>query len=753
VDRRPAPALLPAACLLAGIAVAFHLSRPAVLPALALVGGGLAWGRRGGLLVAWAACGLLVPVVRGTLPAAGAALDPERPVEAMGEVAGSWRHYPGFSSAPLAVARLRQGRRLAFEPREVFLSLPAGESTPPPGTVLRARGYLSRSDGYWNRLPVPPGPWRLRVKSRRLWRAERPPGPLSRLSEGLRHPLEEVLAAAGPGHPGAALARALVLGDASGVPVAWSQGLRRCGLAHLLAVSGLHVGLVAGAALLLTLGLRRSLRLAAALGAIVVYLLLVGPRPALLRASVMATLTVAALLVERPPSGANSLALAAGLLALQRPAAVEDLGFQLTVAASAGLLLLAPAFEARWALLPAWLRRPLAASVAAQVAVLPWALPAFHLLVPLGPLYNLVAMPWTALCLVTALAWTALALVAPPAALAAMPVLDALAAPFGWPAAVRGTVPLALPLAVGGLAAAGLALVAAHALLRPRRLLALPLALLLLLHCPERAAEQPGVAMALLDVGQGDAILLRDGAHAILVDGGGWEHGDFGGRVLLPALLGEGLRNLDAVVVTHGDRDHCGGLLDLLAYLPVPEVWTPPTLPPTGCGGELARTPGTRRRILWAGERARVGRWRLRALHPRAGDAGRGNGSSLVLAAEAFGRRVLLTGDLDARGEARLLRGEAPWLSCDVLKVAHHGSRTSSSPLFLAAAHPRWGLISVGRHNPYHHPSPEVLGRLRQRGIAVLRTDRDGMVEVAIDPDGTLRVDLPGLGAAAGGAP
>jgi len=265
------------------------------------------------------------------------------------------------------------------------------------------------------------------------------------------------------------------------------------------------------------------------------------------------------------------------------------------------------------------------------------------------------------------------------------------------------------------------------------------------------AGRRPaGVEVVMLDVGQGDSILLRDGSQAVLVDGGGWRHGDLGGRVLLPALLGEGVDRLAAMVVTHPDRDHCGGLVDLASYLPVGEVWTADGFQAAPCVVELARSALSGRpaalRSLATGPPARssaaVGRWRLRVLHPAAEGglarrlraAAGGNDHSLVVAATALGRRVLLTGDVEAAAERQVVRrwnGAPELLRADVLKVAHHGSASSSTAAFLAAVQPRLALVSVGRHNPYHHPSPRVVDRFTRRGVRLLRSDRHGFVRLA----------------------
>ncbi|HEX6203199.1 MAG TPA: ComEC/Rec2 family competence protein, partial [Thermoanaerobaculia bacterium] len=806
--------------------------------AVGVAAGGVAWRGRAGLALAAAAVGMLAAVVAA--PAGvPAGIDAERPVAAVGRVVDHWRVDGDEASVRFRLSRVRQGLAVARTALEVRLVLPAMDGLPRPGTELRVKGALRRSPGFANTIAAPPGPWRLRVKSRRLVETLAPPGPVAALSARWRGRVEAAMAAAvaaadgvggGPagdgevaagereesaappaksaGH-GASLARALVLADPSELPETWRRGLRRSGLAHLLAVSGLHVGLVAGTVLLAGAFLPWRLRLVLALPAIGGYLLLAGPRPALLRAAAMGGLAAVSLLAARVPVGANALAVAVGAMVLARPALLDDLGFRLTVTATAGILLLAPALTRRWAgdgrdgrdpagtgrsggaaaglgtasaatsepsrrraeaPHPARRRRearrlagrgflrlrrllapPLATTVAAQLASLPVAAPAFHLLSWTAPLTNLVAVPWTALALAACLLWTAVALVDPATAGALLPALDLLAAPFGWPALGPpgrwGTLALAAPPVVALLVAA---LLAAW-LPAPRCRLPFLAAALVLLPALRWGDEGPrrhaGVETVFLDVGQGDATLLRDGPRALLVDGGGWPSGDLGGRVLVPALVGEGLARLDAVLLTHPDRDHCRGLVDLASYLPIGELWLARGLPRDGCAGELAAAvagQGGAVREVEAGERRTVGRWRLDVLHPAApeGEDGLGaapaadNDDSVVVLAAAAGWRLLLPGDVEAPAERRLLAARRDLLAADLLKLAHHGSKSSTTPAFLAAVAPRLAVASAGHRNPYGHPAELVLHRLRQRGVPLLRTDRHGMVHLVLPPEG-----------------
>ena len=750
--KKNAPIFVPALTLAAGAWCAFHLPVLSLPLWMALAVLGLALRRKAGVCLAFFAFGVIAATVRHDLPGSPLpGLDPGRPVEAIVRVEGHWipdvtdpsDDEPGWSSSA-EVLRLRQDD-LVLEPAlKVLLHVPGAEEPPPFGSSLRVKAYLARSPGFANRLPVPAGPWRIRVKSRELMELEAPPGPVARLSASVRGRVERAYRAGSPESPGKALARALVLGDASAFPLEWKRGLRVTGLYHLLSVSGVHVALVAGAVWLLGGWLPRALRLVLMLVAIGLYLLLVGPLPALVRAAVMGFLAVTALLAERPPGAVNALGWAVILLVLDRPDVVQDVAFQLTVSATAGLLLVAPVLALRWTRLPRWLSSSLAASVGAQLLTIPWALPRFHLLSPLAPLFNLPAVPWTGVALGASLLWTGLALVSPSMAGALLPVLDFLAAPFSWPARTEAAVWLPVPMALTAAGASALALFLGLLIfVRPRLAVAGLATAGLFLSCG--LSPKRGVELAMIDVGQGDAILVRDGDRAILVDGGGWRTGDLGGRVLLPALLAEGVSRLDALVMTHPDRDHCGGLVDIAAYLPVREVWMGPGWGEEGCAGRLASLRGARVRHLWAGEDASLGRWTFRVLHPEPDEDRGSNERSLVLRAEALGRSFLLTGDIESWAEMRLLSCCEKDVRVDVLKVAHHGSKTSSTESFLDVSRPRLALVSAGVNNLYRHPSPVILDRLAERGIRVLRTDRDGMILLRMGVDGRTRIELPGV--------
>ena len=717
-----------------GLAIAAACPRPAPLLAVVLLALAVA-GRRGvvialalGLVAAWGR-----PAPRPPAPG--------RPVTVTGVLERPWRATDDGWLASLRTRHYRQGATVELWRARVSLFVPGAEP-PEGGRRLRARGLMRRAPGLANVPHLPTGPWSLRLKSRRFleWTSGGP-DLWWRLGTASRRRIERALERCGE-RPGTSLARALTLGDSTRLPPRWRRGLRGAGLAHLVALSGLHVGLLVGGCVIAGAGMRRGrgpvLGVLAAAG----FLLIAGARPALLRATAMGVLAAGGLALGRRPHGLSLLAALAAGLALGEPRLLDDLGYRLTCSATAGILWLSPRLVVAWSALPGWLGRPLAVTVGAQAASLPWSLPAFRMVSPVSPGWNLLAVPWTALALVASLAWVAVALVSSAAAARLAPGLDLVAWPFGAVASLPPALTRPLPLVLTTPAATLLAVALALVLLWPRRLL--PWAAVSLLVWRLLAPAPAELELRLLDVGQGEAVLLRDRGTAVLVDGGGWRRGDIGGRVLLPALAAAGVRRLESVVLTHPDQDHCGGLLELASYLRVDEVWTAPGWRRSACAGELLALPGADVRLLWAGETAELGRWRFHALHPGPGGTGRGNDRSLVLAVSAPGLRVLLTGDIGARAERKLLRRwpqEA--LHAEVLKVPHHGSATSTTPGLLAAVRPRLALVSCGRGNRYGHPSPKVVRRLEGAVVRLLRTDRSGAIALRLS-GGRWRIDTPG---------
>ncbi|HEX4955648.1 MAG TPA: DNA internalization-related competence protein ComEC/Rec2 [Thermoanaerobaculia bacterium] len=681
------------------------------------------------------ALGAAVGAASGEAPGASPGFEPERPVTVRGRVASHWSCREEACAGWLEILAIHQGPTVTFHPERSWARIYGLASPPALGATLRLRGLLR---------PGRSGGWALTVKTAALAEPLSGPGPIGRLSSRLRGRIEASLEGTEPG-PGSGLLRAFLLSDASDLPEAWRRGLRRAGLYHLLAASGLHVALLAGALWLITtpLARHRRLRLSLMLAIVAAYVLLVGPVASLLRSALMGGLALAALWLARPPDSRNTLVLSAAGLALAGPGGAQDLSLQLSFLATFGLIALSPRLGAAWTFGPRWLRRGVAASVGAELATLPVALPRFHLFPLAAPLLDLVFVPWSALCLILSLLWAALSPFPPQLHAWIPPSLEVLAFPAAWLAEVPGWVPLALPLSAGTLSATLLTCALGALLLGPPQRLWLALLLTGLLFL--RPAVPGGQReLVMLDVGQGDAFLLRDGDRALLIDGGGFADGDFAAAVLLPALLDEGLPELEAVVLTHGDVDHCGGLVDLASYLRLGELWAGSSIAGSECGAELAATFAlSRRRVLATGDVIVWRGWRLRVLSPEPGSrVAQDNESSLVLLAETHGLRVLLTGDIGETTERRLVGRWGNGLEAEVLKVGHHGSARSSSLRFLATVRPRLALISAGRGNRYGHPAASALERLAWSGARVLSTDRHGRVRVTLAPSGGLAASV-----------
>jgi competence protein ComEC len=252
-----------------------------------------------------------------------------------------------------------------------------------------------------------------------------------------------------------------------------------------------------------------------------------------------------------------------------------------------------------------------------------------------------------------------------------------------------------------------------------------------------------------LDVRQGDSILASfpDRSH-IVVDGGGLlgrsfgeyfgeDRFDVGEQVVSPFLWSQGIRRLDALVLTHAHHDHMAGLKALLENFEVGELWVGqnPLVPEYVNLLKSSLRKSVPIRTFSASDRLNFHSTSLEFLNParnaRIGSVPTNN-DSLTFQLQFKDRRFLLTGDIEKRIETEILRDGRP-LTSDLLKVAHHGSKSSTSPEFLDRAQPIWAVISVAEHSPFGHPHPEVLQRLVQRGIPVFRTDRDGAVTVTTD--------------------
>lgn len=609
-------------------------------------------------------------------------------------------------------------------------------SAPPPEFVrVRLKGLLSlrpdhgalRGQAFW---------W-LGCKSERLLLVERERGGL------LLQVRERLGGRQGQGglSSGSRLVRGMVFGARDELPLLWVATLRRFGLSHVTAISGLHVGLLGGVVWwCLPMAAPRH-RLLAVVLIVWGYALLAGARPAAMRAAVMISAAGTASLFGRRGQALNGLALAVLTLLGFDIRLVADSGFLLSVGATAGILGYVDGLSAARQTAKSGVGRlsdALAVSCAAQWATLPLTVPWFSSVSALSAINNLVALPWVVGVIALGLVWGSLEIGWGLGGLVEGPldgmagVLETVAA---WSPHWIVFRPLEVPdSALVLLAAAGLVL------LRFWRHSAWVLMAVLVLLPGSPPVERFGMTM--IDVGQGDAILLHDAGDFLLIDAGGMPGRDIAAGRLLRAFARLGVERLDELVVTHPDLDHCQGGLDLRPYLIAEMVRSGGGWPDHGCVGRLRELAGESFGEVAASTRWRWRGWSLEVLPEADVALASANDRSLVLRAAAGGRVVLLTGDIGVARESDLLRSCRRCLAADILKVGHHGSRFSSSTSFLKEVGAEWSLISVGRNSAHGHPAQEALDRLERSRSRVLRTDLLGDIQLHWMPGGPIKLQL-----------
>ncbi len=538
------------------------------------------------------------------------------------------------------------------------------------------------------------------------------------------------------------LLRTLVVGDQGSLAPADWDTLRRTGTTHLVAISGFHIGIVAGLAALLlggiwrlfpALGSRLPRRIAQAFAAVLAamaYGLIAGTSLPVLRTVLMIATVALAAASRRNVRAEHSLALAAAVVLVFDPVGLLAPGFWLSFGGVAWLVF---CLDRRQRKRPLWLVFTQAQAVMA-LALLPLTIWFFQQASLTGAWINLVAVPWISLVTVPlglialgldqfgadgALWHGVLDLAAASAALF-WRLLDASA---HWPGG-RWFLPrpgtLALMLAIAG----------TLLLLIPRGLRGRLAGLLLLLPmaAPRDTAPRAGALEAIvIDVGQGQSVLLRTHRHSLLIDTGPHFPGglDMGEAAVVPTLRALDVRALDALLISHGDQDHDGGTRAVLAT--------------HGPSRRLHSTPPRGFTRCRAGQRWQWDGVEFEVLHPPRWFPDLGNDASCVLLARTGHGSVLVPGDISAVVEERLLREYPSLRAVDVVVVAHHGSGSSSSRAWVNALAPKLALVSAGQDNRFGHPRPEVVERWRQTGAEWLNTADCGAISVRVDAAGSVR--------------
>jgi len=564
-----------------------------------------------------------------------------------------------------------------------------------------------------------------------------------------------------------AIVTAVLIGDRAGLDDTVQRQLQEAGTYHVIAISGGNIAIFA--VLLLTIGrvvrLPWRARLAITAMGLVAYGGVAGGDSSVSRAIVMALVYLAALALDHRSGPASALAIAATLILCATPLALMDAGFLLTFGATIAIVIGVPrAIQAcRPYGVPAAAAGVVAASLASEVALLPIGAFYFMRVTFAGLALNLAAVPLMSVVQIGGLVAVAAGTVHEPAARVAAWVPHLAAEGLVRSAALVDLAPWVtwrVPPPAWWLIAGYYVLLAAwltrrrwvrwmvpgHASAALFSRACLAGAALLIVSGPLNGGvdRRPGfLRVTVFDVGQGDATLIQmpDG-RAVLVDTGGLggqSRFDIGERVVAPAVWALGIRRLEGLVVSHGDPDHMGGAPALLSMLRPREVWEGIPVERHEPLRVLAGLAAARA-IPWhrvrTGQERRYGAVTIGVLHPGVPDWERQrvrNDDSIVLDVRFGEVSVILPGDIGAEVE-RSLAGALKPAAIRVLKVAHHGSATSTSAAFLEALQPHIALVSCGRDNRYGHPVPAVLERLTAAGAAIYRTDTDGAV--AIETDG-----------------
>ncbi len=558
--------------------------------------------------------------------------------------------------------------------------------------------------------------------------------------EMLREAMRDRFRAALPDAPYAGILIALSIGDQQAIDPGLWQAFARTGITHLMSISGLHVTMLAGLAYAVINWLwRRSARLplripaqhAAAVGGFLAafgYCLLAGFAVPAQRTLYMLGVVALARLAARELPGSRVLSLALLLVVLLDPWAVAGAGFWLSFGAVALLfyVLGGRLGQAHW--LIEWGRTQWAVTL----GMLPALLALFQQFSLVSPLANAVAIPLVSFVITPLALAGSLPLFDPLLSLAHL-ATTALMALIDWLAALPQAVwQQAAPPAWAVL----LALAGGLWLLLPRgfpaRWLGL-LAFLPLLTLQPPRPESGAATVTVLDVGQGLAIHVQTAGRDLLFDAGPAysADADSGNRIIAPYLRAMGVRRLDALLISHADKDHEGGAASVLAALPVAMLKT--SLP---FEHPLSAQP-VPHELCQDGDAWTWDGVRFEMLHPGTEPPSRkSNDLSCVLRVTAGGKAMLLTSDIEAVSEGALLRRRAASLAADAMTVPHHGSRTSSTPEFIAAVGARDVIFPVGYRNRFGHPKEDVVARHAQSGARLHRTDSHGAVRVELGATG-----------------
>jgi competence protein ComEC len=704
---------------------------------------------------------------------------------------GQFSYKPPTTMARLELTHLRISGEKRPVSGAILLKISGADTRLKQGQRVRATGWLSRVDaarnpggaGYRNwlerrgmsgRISLPsPSNYTVLRDSSGGWLAA-----FQRWRQALREQARSTLALGIDDRSRAHdLLATVLLGVRSSDSAPLRQDFREVGLAHLLAISGAHLGILLGLLWFVVrfVGLGPRAATLVLIVATLLYLLMVPARVPIVRASIMAGLLLGGRWFGREGNGLTMLALAALVVLIWRPGDLFSPGFQLSFTAVTALILFARPVSQ-------WLWRPhfiepehiplgqklmrravdyLAVCVIALLVVTPLVAYHFHVMHPLSAVMSILALPAFAavlgigyLKMVLGLIWpSASLLLSGPAAWAGTSLATLVQQASHWPGVhvtllqqpsllwVLGMMSGVAGVLTGWFARRRLALVAVIGLLagwtvaeqKPWGLALFP-----------NKTDEPAVTLRMLAVGDGSCYLVESGGRAVMFDCGSRTYLDVAKKTVLPTLRQLETGRIDALMLSHPDLDHFSGAVTLMRRWPVGQVMAPPQLlrdasrsphGPTGHLVDQLRKEGTSIEPIQRGFSRSLGQAQLEVLWPPEGySPNASNNGSLVLAIEVAGRRLLLNGDIQKNAMRRLMKSDAS-LTAAVTDLPHHGSFTENAPRWLDAVGPRRVLQSSG---PVLPTGDEWAPVLQKRDIDRLISDEVGMVTVEVMPNGTI---------------
>lgn len=557
--------------------------------------------------------------------------------------------------------------------------------------------------------------------------------------------------------PYSTLLASIVFGSrAASAPAEIKETYKRAGVAHLLVASGMHLGILIGVCLFVVRSSRSPLWLGILITSIVnfMYALMTGFGPSILRAAIMAEIMLVGLLFEKEKEIYTSLALAAFIILLYNPKFLFEVGFQLSFAATWSLVYVAPVINEKIkAFIPPAVSVTVSAAIAPVLASIPITLFHFSQASLIGVITNVMLLPWVGIIVVLGFISTVLGAIFLPLA----ELINGANLILLWIANLIVTSLASLPFAQVFLAPPKFPIVFAYyvglagmveVLRRGRfpkmnkfRITAVCLTIFLILLWNTALSEaKSGLTITILDVGQGDSILIEcPSGKRLLVDGSERKMGE---RVIVPYLQKRGIRKLDMVILTHPHEDHVGGLPAVLEKIKVDTVMDPGFDYNSATYQRfkaLIKKNKIKYRMARGGQTLNFGNdVKAFILHPTmpflADTSSDANNCSVVFRLTYGKFSMLFTGDNEEEGEERILEMFPPsHLASNILKAGHHGSRTSTSPHFLEAVDPKVAIISCGKRNKFKHPHKSTLQKLESYGVKLYRTDIDGAIVINTD--------------------